>query len=356
MLIAECAMTSPTDLLMEPPLSASSFFAIIDRDMHGVIRSAALAAAVELTLFDILIQPNDLDNIARITSIPEDMLEPCLSLLCGMGLLERKGNLYVNSRISSVYLYSQSPFAQVAYVRKNSRFLKDIWCRLDQVLVEGPVSYSRDEFFRDLSLPAMAENAVCGRLQETVKEISALPGFLEFRRMIDLGGGHGLYAIALAQLNPDLEACVFDLPDIAPLAEDYIKRYGAKRVHTMAGDFFTDDFGGDYDLILSSSSPSGKSTGLLAKIADALKRGGFFVNVQSPGDDPSDMYKALEWQLWTLGKTRKESGVYAKEKLFMTPQYRQAMQDAGLSIFRETAIRDDYHAGSIVKAVIAKKV
>ena len=37
--------------------------------------------------------------------------------------------------------------------------------------------------------------------------------------MIDLGGGHGLYAIALAALNPALEAYVFDLPLVIPTNE-----------------------------------------------------------------------------------------------------------------------------------------
>ena len=348
-------MPTDTDILQEPPLPASAFFALFDEAMHGMIRAAALAASMEFSLFDILIQPHDFSSIARLTGIPGSMLEPLLGLLCEMGLLVREGEIFQDSRISSVYLYSKSPFAQVTYTKKNARFMRDIWCRLDRVLKTGPVAYPRDIFFGELSLPAMAENARCGRLQETVKAIADLPGFSGFRRMVDLGGGHGLYAIALAELNPSLEAYVFDLPHIVPLAKEYIRSFGAERVHTMAGDFFRDDFGRTYDLILSSSSPSGKSIEILPKIAGALNRGGFFVNVQSAGDDGKDSYQALEWQLWAIDSRPKVPGAYTKERPFMTTEYKRAMEASGLSIWSEKKIRDDYHAGSTVNMVIAKK-
>jgi len=348
-------MHSENDFLQEPPLPPSDFFALIDEAMHGMIRAAAIAAAMEFSLFDILIEPHDFTSIARLTEISDGILGPYLGLLCEMELIEREGDIYRNSRISSVYLNSESPFSQVAYTKKNARFMHDIWCRLDRVFKKGPKSYSRKRFFGELSLPAMAENARCGRLQKTIKEISALPGFSGFRRMVDLGGGHGLYAIALADLNPSLEAYVFDLPQIIPLAKEYISRFDAERVHTIGGDFFRDDFGRNYDIIFSSSSPSGKSIEILPKIAGALNSGGFFVNVQSAGDDGKDVYQALEWQLWAVGKRAKEPGGYTKERPFMTPEYRKAMEDEGFVIWNEKKIRDDYHAGSMVEIVIAKK-
>jgi hypothetical protein len=348
-------MHHENDLLDTPPLPPSAFFSLVDEGRHGMIQAAALSAAVEFSLFEILAEAHDLSAIARLTGIHEGMAEPFLALLCGMGLLEREGDSFRNSRIASVYLHPDSPFSQVAFTKKNVRFMRDIWCRLKNALEEGPVVYPREVFFGELSLPAMAENARCGRLQRTVREIADLPGFSRFGRMVDLGGGHGLYAIALASMNPSLEAYIFDLPHIIPLAEEYISRFDARRVHTIAGDFFRDDFGKNYDLILSSSSPSGKSIGILADIAAALNPGGYFVNVQTAGDDGKDMYQALEWQLWTLEKIPKERGEYTRERPFMTPEYRDAMKDAGLAIWSERKIRDDYHAGSMVEMVIAQK-
>ena len=219
----------------------------------------------------------------------------------------------------------------------------------------GPVVFENETFFRTLSLPAMADNALCGRLQRTVHEVTNLPEFATCRKMVDLGGGHGLYAIALCAINPRLSARVFDHPHVLPVAEDYIRKYGAGRVSLMAGDFFSDDFGTGYDLIFSSSNPSGKSIELLPIIAQALTPGGLFVNIQSDNDDSRDPYQELERELWTLDTSRNDMGKRTKEQPFLTPAYRTALSAAGLTMIRETSIRDNYHVSTFVHMIIAKK-
>ena len=77
--------------------------------------------------------------------------------------------------------------------------------------------------------------------------------------MLDLGGGHGLYAIALARSEPGMQCVVFDLPQVGESCRISLAKYGVEnQVSIRAGDFFRDDFGRGYDLILSSSNPSGK--------------------------------------------------------------------------------------------------
>ncbi len=41
----------------------------------------------------------------------------------------------------------------------------------------------------------MANTCLLGRLQEIVGIVTALPGFETARRMMDIGGAHGLFAI-----------------------------------------------------------------------------------------------------------------------------------------------------------------
>ena len=84
----------------------------------------------------------------------------------------------------------------------------------------------------------MAENALSGRLQAVIRVIINLPGFDRARRVLDLGGGHGLYAIALGMQNPGIEAWVFDLPDVVPLAGSYPGQVqGRKRAPDSRGFF-----------------------------------------------------------------------------------------------------------------------
>jgi hypothetical protein len=345
------------DFLKEPEEPPDHFFPLIDEGMHGLIRFAALYAAVSLHLFDHLeAGPGALRELSHATGIDEDRLFPLLEVLGSSGIIFRVNERYKNSPVASTYLVSDSPYCQKSHIHKNAVFLETIWAHLPERLVGRPLVFPSQEFFTGLALPAMAENALTGRLQRIVREITAMPEFVSAKKMIDLGGGHGLYAIALSALNPGLDAFVFDLPHITLLAERYIRQYQASRVFTFPGNFFSDDIGSGYDLILSSSNPSGKSPELIRKISDALNEGGLFVNVQSDDRDRDDVYHALEWQLWTLDNEEKGKGRYTREKPFMTEEYRNEMAREGLNVVLDKRIKDDYHQFGSVRMVIAKKV
>ena len=319
-------------------------------------RFAALSSGCEIGLFDRLEEGiGEVGKLADITGIDVTSLCLLLEVLADTGLVFRQDGSYRNNPVSSVYLVSGSPYAQLHYIRKNAVFGREIWAHLTTRLRDGPVSFEQGIFFRDISLPAMAENALCGRLQRTVREIVDLPCFPACRKMVDLGGGHGLYAIALAAASPVLEAVVFDLPEVIPLAKENIARFRADRVRTITGNFFIQSFGRGYDIVLSSSAPSGKSIDLVGKIADSLNYGGYFINVQSGGKEVRKSWLALEWHLWTIGAEEKGKGSYTKEKLFLTKEYRTALADAGLVMQRETLIPDDYHADTAVQMMIARK-
>jgi hypothetical protein len=345
------------DFLREPEEPPELFFSLVDDGMHGLIRFAALNAASTLHLFDHLEKgPVTLHEVSQATGIDEGRLFPLLGVLLTAGVIVGTEGKYRNSPLASTYLVSDSPYSQKGHIHKNALFLEKIWACLPKRLAGEPLKIAQTEFLSNFALPAMAENALTGRLQRTVAEIAAMPEFASAGKMVDLGGGHGLYAIALSAVNPGLEAYIFDLPHITVLAERYIRKYHAARVFTIPGDFFSDDIGNRYDLILSSSNPSGKSVVLLRKIADAMNEGGLFVNIQSDDGDRDDVYHALEWQLWTLDNEEKAKGHYTREQPFMTAEYREAMATAGFRIIIEKQIRDDYHRGSSVRMVIAKKV
>jgi 2-polyprenyl-3-methyl-5-hydroxy-6-metoxy-1,4-benzoquinol methylase len=72
------------------------------------------------------------------------------------------------------------------------------------------------------------------------------------QKMLDIGGGHGYFSVALCRKYPELSATILDLPtavqEAAPILER--ERMG-KRVRLWAGDALTADLGeGELDLIL----------------------------------------------------------------------------------------------------------
>jgi hypothetical protein len=65
-----------------------------------------------------------------------------------------------------------------------------------------------------------------------------LPGA---RRLLDVGGGTGLYSIAYLQQHPRLEAVVWDRPEVLKVAVELAVAHGVQdRLHAQPGDMFTD--------------------------------------------------------------------------------------------------------------------
>ena len=63
--------------------------------------------------------------------------------------------------------------------------------------------------------------------------------FASFRRVIDVGGGHGSFLCAILDHHPDATAVLFDLPSVLADAEKagFVKRHQA-RLELASGDFF----------------------------------------------------------------------------------------------------------------------
>jgi SAM-dependent methyltransferase len=95
----------------------------------------------------------------------------------------------------------------------------------------------------------MASSAAL-QARETAAKLDLRPA----RKMLDIGGGPGIYAIECARRNPHLRVTVFDRPETLQVARENIARARLKsRVRTRAGDAFAGSLGRGYDLILLSN-------------------------------------------------------------------------------------------------------
>jgi precorrin-6B methylase 2 len=98
--------------------------------------------------------------------------------------------------------------------------------------------------------------------------------------MLDVGSGPASYAIAFAQCYPHLKIQCLERDDQAlKIAEQEITRLGLyDRIFLKKGDFFADDMGSGYDLILLSSIiclfAKKENILLLRRAKQALKKGG----------------------------------------------------------------------------------
>ncbi|WP_319579871.1 class I SAM-dependent methyltransferase [uncultured Methanospirillum sp.] len=341
--------------ITNPPTEPDLLFTTINRMAAEAQQFYSLIAALNIRLFDHLDVPVSLDDLRQL--VPHsDMIPPLLGILVDCGFISEDEAMYQNTQVASTYFTTQSPYYQGAYLEKIRKKISELWVNLPDVIRNGPVVYDKKEFFCDMCLPPMAENAMTGRLQHVVRSIVAMPEFLSAHKMLDLGGGHGLYSIALASLKRDLISIVFDLPEVTDTTCDYIIAHDMdEQVKVFPGNFFTDELGTGYDLILSSSNPSGKKTAMISKIYNALAPGGIFVNIQSSDTDIVDNpISQLERKMWMVDGEPEWKSHKGKQP-FLSDSYVYALRECGFEIKQVEQIPDLCKDDFMVTMIICKK-
>jgi SAM-dependent methyltransferase len=118
------------------------------------------------------------------------------------------------------------------------------------------------------------------------------------RRLLDIGGGHGLYSIKFCRRYPGLSATIFDSRGpLATAREMMSAEKMADRVRLQEGDFLKDDLGSGYDVtllfnVIHYNIPD--KTEFLRKVARALNPGGTLIIMdQIPGRVFGPTVKAL---------------------------------------------------------------
>jgi predicted O-methyltransferase YrrM len=244
-------------------------------------RSCALHAAVRLDVFSTFRdQRLSAAELAQRLGTDERGLCALLDALTAMELLEKRDGLYATSRAARNLLCSDSSAYLGDIIRHHANLVTG-WGRLDEAVRSGAPVRKRSSFdddrARDSFLKGMLNLAklVAPRL---VPEID-LSGR---RRLLDLGGGPGTYAIWFCRHNPDLRATVFDLPTSRTVAEETISSFEmTERVSFEGGDYLSDPLPGGFDVawlshILHAEGPESCAR-IISRAAAALEPGGLIL-------------------------------------------------------------------------------
>ncbi|OKY74353.1 MAG: SAM-dependent methyltransferase [Desulfobulbaceae bacterium DB1] len=255
-------------------------------------QACALQAGVRLGIFTVINKESrSLSHIAAAIKADERGTEYLLNALAAMGLLKKEGDLYTNGSAAREYLSSHSP-EYIGHIIQHHHHILDGWAQLHEAVATGhPVemrSYG-DDVERESFLMGMF-NLAMGIAPALVSQVDLLGR----RRLLDLGGGPGTYAIHFCLANPDLAAVVFDRPTTEPFALKTVKRFGlADRIAFHGGDFHLDPIPGPaFDAawlshILHSSGPA-ECRKIIKKTAAALEPGGLIMIHEFILDDSKD--------------------------------------------------------------------
>jgi len=266
-------------------------FKEVYRMFTGLARSKLLLAGIELGVFNHLTEPKSADAMAEAINAHPGNTRVLLNGLATCGLAVKKNGLYHNAPAAQAFLVEDSPM----YVGQvlNTLYEMELWRAafddLPKLVKEGPPSSSLEADMGDEELWAqaavtMANSQRSGMAQQIAKIISQLPEFPAFKKMLDLGGGPGLFGIAIVSFHPSMKGIIFDQPAVAEVAKNFIKEYEMEdRMEIMTGDYLSDPIGDGYDLIWASATlnfAKDNMDPLMKKIYDALNPGGVFISFQ----------------------------------------------------------------------------
>ncbi len=243
---------------------------LVDFTQHASFR--LLLAGHRLGVFAALEDgPLTLDELGRRLEARPEGLEPFLDLLRRLGYLSVRGGRYGNTATTRRWLSADSPRSLLPAIPFLDDFVRR-WDHLEETIKEGRPPFTTYEFNdrRPERWPAFHDGMrtiALFTIDEVARKARLRSGPL---RLLDVGGSHGLYTIALCRRYPELSAVIYDWPDGVAAAEREIAHAGlAGRITTLTGDFLQDDLGAGYDVALLGNIIHGQRP---PAIADLLRR------------------------------------------------------------------------------------
>lgn len=221
----------------------------------GFVYSQWLAACVELDLFERLARaPMSARELASSSDLPLPAAQRLLEAAMALELVQARGDSPADGSSDPDRLYGLGPLgaamvgneAVVAMVRHHRTLYRDLADPL-ALLRSGnggelsrywayassgqPGELARDHTSEYSALMSASQPLVAGQV------LDAYP-LTRHRRLLDIGGGEGVFVSEALRRSPWLVATVFDLPSVADSARARFARLGlAQRAQAVGGDF-----------------------------------------------------------------------------------------------------------------------
>ncbi len=249
--------------------------------LRGFMASRIALTAIELDVFTAVSRSAPAASAAAVAAAlgtDPRATAALLDALVALGLLEKADGAYANGPLAGRFLVAGTPEDATPALKHNLSLWRT-WSTLTDVVRQGhPVRHEdmdrRGDSWTTPFIAAMHRNA-SQRAPAVVRAV----GTEGVRRLLDVGGGSGAYSIAFARASPALEAEVFDLSTVVPIAARHVEEAGlGGRVRTRVGDLRRDAVGSGFDLALLSAichmlGPD-ENRDLLRRVFAALAPGG----------------------------------------------------------------------------------
>ncbi len=308
----------------------------LEKMVRGWQASRIVLSAAELSVFEYMEEPVSSDKVANVIKGEPRFVDRLLNALRVLGLVDKENGLFQNTEVSSTHLVPGKPGYWMGL--GHTSHMWQSWSRLTDVILEGKPALQLDnppqvENWLDAFISAMQQYG-----SERAPTVIEMLDFSNVRHFLDVGGGSGAFSVELARRFPEMDICIFDLPDVIPLTRRFVKQAGVSNIRYTKGNFLNTLPEEDFDMVfmshvIHSNAPSGVQT-LFANVFHALGHEGeavihdFIVN-----DDRTGPSQAVIFALNMLVNT--DGG-----DTFSFPEVQKWLKDAGFTAisYRDTGV------------------
>lgn len=216
-------------------------------------KSRILLSGFELDIFTNIDNSGSTNRqIAAKLKLDENASEHLMNALVSLGFLTKQNDIFFNTEDSYTFLSKKSPEYLGGLMHSNH--LWNTWSHLTQVVRTGKSANPSEinERGEDWLFPFI--NAMHDRAKKQAPQQLANISLSGVRSVLDVGGGSGAFSMAFISKKPDIEATVFDLPNVVPITKKFLEKEGfADRIKTLAGDYTSDELPTGFDLVFLSA-------------------------------------------------------------------------------------------------------
>ncbi len=215
----------------------------------GFWGSKTLLSAVELGIFTQLAKgPARGDELARTLGLHARSAADFLDALVAMGILERKGGHYSNSREADIFLDKAKPTYVGGILEMANARLYHHWGSLTEGLRTGhpqnEAKHDGDSFAALYSDPIRMRGflqAMTAISMGAARAIAEKFAWGKYKTFADIGTAQGGLLTQIALKHEHVSGIGFDLPAVQPFFEEYVHSFGLRpRLNFLAGNFFED--------------------------------------------------------------------------------------------------------------------
>jgi O-methyltransferase domain/Dimerisation domain len=264
----------------------------------GFMASKTLLSAVEMELFtELAKQPGDLATLSGRLGLHPRSARDFLDALVALRLLDRQDGVYCNTPSTELFLDKRKPSYVGGILEMANHRLYPFWNHLTVALRTGEHQNEAKQGGPD---PFKALYAEPERLRGFLKAMTGISHggnmaiarqfpWDRYKTAVDVGTAQGDLIVQVALAQPHIAGTGFDLPEVAPIFEDYVAENNlCSRVAFHPGSFF-DSALPEADVVMMGHILHDwnleEKRMLIAKAFDAIKPGGALIVYESIIDD-----------------------------------------------------------------------